>query len=92
MYSLTDHTAQELSWMAEANAEKIEELTGIEKEYELAEPLGDSFSIIANSLLPGFLSSRRIENAAKLKLFREHNVHVLTALQIVRDREKVQSN
>lgn len=81
IYSLTDYSAKELGFLAEANADLIHLHKEMDRTYSTQSPE-----------MQRLMSGNRKKNAEKLKFFREHNVHLLTALQIVKDRETVQQS
>ena len=80
MYTLTDYTAAQLRVISGAIAEQIKEKVDKIKYTHSYIPEGDTLRQLT-----------RLDEE-EVSILREHHVHVLTALQIVREREMAMSN
>lgn len=78
-YNLLDYPLPALRIISKAIDEKIKALT------DQAEGGGQYFD-------EQFLSDVTRRDKQELSVLREHQVHLLTAIQVVKDREKVLSN
>lgn len=81
MYDLINFSEQELRAMSEAFAMSIENKKGLIEQYGL---YGDDISRL--------MKGNRDRLQGDITVLREMNVRALTALQIVRDRQTVNSN
>lgn len=79
MYNLTDYNESALRILCEQNAKNIEDV--------------NAFIVGAEKYIPEpMLSDVTRRDRRRLSVLREHNVHLLTSLQIVKDKETVLSN
>lgn len=79
MYTLTDYSAEDLFILSGAIQSQIEDTKGY---------IEHANKIESEEMRAILLK----EKTAKLTVLREHHVHLLTAFQIVKDRNQVLSN
>lgn len=79
MYNLTDYSLSDLRVIQAANEEQIQDIVAQISLYKKYFPVGIRHIATA-------------KDRRSLAVLREHNVHLLTAIQIVKDRETVNSN
>lgn len=80
MYNLTDYNASALRIILKPVQERIEYLNEIIAKAKQYIPEGETLDRIVR------------KDCRELEVLREHSVHLLTALQIVKDRETVLQN
>lgn len=79
MYNLTDYSLSDLRVIQAANEEHMN---------DLADQIKLTFKYFDGDVCESAIAKIH----SKIAVLREHNVHLLTAIQIVKDRETVNSN